>query len=208
MSEAVRTSRGPAAPRLYRDPVKASTAITGIPTSRTSTDRPRISASSFKLPSSGITVDASRMESFSKVIADHAGRIAAADRASVPERVRELGQRLLDLHLEEVRSLQDRYRAELAREWHQEQSRQQQAFTKDPEIGGKKAAATLASAKSAIERYEREHGKKHGEALRDALTKTGAGNHPAIVRFAAWAGKGLGDRKMSEELYRDGLRQK
>jgi len=59
----------------------------------------------------------------------------------------------------------------------------------DPEIGGEKFTEMTGAAKAAIERFG-------SPALKEMLNKTGAGNHPELVRIFARIGKAMADDKM------------
>lgn len=60
-----------------------------------------------------------------------------------------------------------------------------EAVKTDPELGGEKLQATLATAKKAIDLGPPE--------LKDLLNSTGMGNHPAVVRWAYTVGKALSE---------------
>ena len=176
---------------------------TGIQITRTATKFPQVTAKSFRLPSGMVTVDKRVMDdSFAQLVADWMGRVSAAERAAVPAKVQEFAQAALDMHVKEVRALQERVERALAAEWLADQDRHRRDFEADEEIGGKRAKATLASAAAAIDQFGRDHGKEHAEALRKAVAETGAGNRKAVIRFASWAGRGVGDRKLSSAIYK------
>jgi hypothetical protein len=203
MSEtATRTSRGPAAPRLYgrRDPAVATAQQTGVPVTRTAIKLPPVTAKSFRLPS-GVQVSQTRIGEFARLCADHMGRIARADREELPKRFLEAMQGALDMHFLDGRDQAARHERALAAEWRDEQHRAAAAFHADREVGGKKAAATLASAHAAIAAYERTHGSEHAKALKDALSRTGAGNDRHVIRFIASLGHGLPDDPKSKKIY-------
>jgi hypothetical protein len=70
--------------------------------------------------------------------------------------------------------------------WEATQADWQGKVRADPEIGGAKLDATIATAAKAIDKFG-------GTALRDALDITGAGNHPEIIRFFARVGASLSE---------------
>lgn len=70
--------------------------------------------------------------------------------------------------------------------WEATQADWQGKVRADPEIGGTKLDATIATAAKAIDKFG-------GTALRDALDITGAGNHPEIIRFFSRVGASLSE---------------
>jgi hypothetical protein len=70
--------------------------------------------------------------------------------------------------------------------WEATQTEWQGQVRSDPEIGGAKLDAAIATAAKAIDKFG-------GPALRDALDITGAGNHPEVVRFFARVGATLSE---------------
>src|SRR5579864_4383745 len=114
-------TKRPASARLY-DQAAVTARETGVPVSRTATAQPRITAKSFRLPSGWVTVDQRSMEGFTELVADHMGRIGAADRAAVPTKVQEFAQAMLDMHANEIKELQRRVEQKLANEWMAQQA--------------------------------------------------------------------------------------
>lgn len=84
----------------------------------------------------------------------------------------ELGQSLIDLYSAEI----SRAGASQVAEWERVQRDWQRQVREDPSIGGDNHKATMSSAARLIDTY----GTKE---LREALDLTGAGNHPAMVKF-------------------------
>jgi hypothetical protein len=70
--------------------------------------------------------------------------------------------------------------------WEATQADWQGQVRADPEIGGAKLDATIATAAKAIDKFG-------GTELRAALDITGAGNHPEVIRFFARVGASLSE---------------
>jgi hypothetical protein len=111
----------------------------------------------------------------------------------------ERGQRLLDLHIAEMRAHGERTLERQIETFQEMQRGWIDRFKGDPEIGGAAAQTHLALANAAIRRFAQED-QRHGRplpaangaaresdhsALMDALRITGAVNHPEIVRYFA-----------------------
>jgi hypothetical protein len=101
----------------------------------------------------------------------------------------EVAQKYLDRHYAEVQKVADAIRAEQHTVWQQTQEEWRNQVMADPEIGGNRLQTTLTSAGAMIEQYG-------SEELRRMLGYTGAGNHPAMVRFLNNVGKALGEGRM------------
>lgn len=84
-------------------------------------------------------------------------------------------QALLDEHLRVLRETADAP----IKLWHDTQKQWQDAVKADPEIGGANLAANLAKTRSGVESLL---GKDAAKAFYEALSFTGAGNNPAIVK--------------------------
>jgi len=90
--------------------------------------------------------------------------------------------------------------------WNETQTAWQNAVKADPDIGGAKLTENLAAGKRAIDAFG-------GDALRQALDFTGAGNNPAIVKAFIKIGQAMGEagfitgtapkqeRSIAEKLY-------
>ena len=122
----------------------------------------------FTLPQ-GITIDAASMT--------EAKQLFAADGLS-----QERAQSYVDLYAGKLKeATEEPYRlwAETQRDW-------QTAVKTDREIGGARLAANLATASKAIDRFG-------GDALRQALNVSGAGNHPDVIRAFIRIGKAISE---------------
>ena len=99
--------------------------------------------------------------------------------AKVPK---ESAEALLGLHEKFLQSAADQY---LAR-WETTQNEWKKGVESMPEFGGAALPATLQSIAKVVDRY--------GDAeVREAFAVTGAGNHPAVVRFIAKIARDLNE---------------
>jgi hypothetical protein len=93
----------------------------------------------------------------------------------------ERGQRLIDMHLAEVQK-RDQYLSEhQVQVWNDTQAQWKDAVKSDPEIGGNRFNTTIQTCISAVNRFGGTEAQR--AELLEALSFTGAGNHPAIIRW-------------------------
>lgn len=105
--------------------------------------------------------------------------VTEMNEAKVPK---EASQKLLDQHYKAMKDAQEagaKLYADMNKKWADE-------VRADPEIGGEKLPATLASIAKVVDRFG-------GDQLRAALDLTGAGNHPAVVKAFAQIGAALNE---------------
>lgn len=134
----------------------------------------------FVLPE-GTQVNEAEMKAYTDVFGKH----------QIP---REAVQELINLHLAKTAELTQR-QATMQREvWNNTRRGWVDEFTKDPEIGGNRRETTLQQAGGAIERFGGNAAQQ--KALRDALTLTGAGDNPHVIRLLSNLGKALGEGRM------------
>ena len=67
--------------------------------------------------------------------------------------------------------------------WEQLQETWREDAKKDPQIGGDKLDGVLSSVGRVIDEYAKGLSKEEGDAFRQAMDLTGAGNHPAVIKF-------------------------
>ncbi|MDE2022176.1 MAG: peptidase [Patescibacteria group bacterium] len=101
----------------------------------------------------------------------------------------EAAQKLMDFEAARLKPL---FEAPF-RAWAEQNARWQSEVKADPEIGGAKMDASISEASRALDGFA-DIAKAvgvtvDGKALRDALSQTGAGNHPAIVKAFVAIGK-------------------
>ncbi len=99
----------------------------------------------------------------------------------------------LKLNQEQAQQLADFYAAEKAKaieaqakEWEKTNAEWQDQTHADDEIGGDKLDESLGFANKALDKYG-------SPELKEALTATGAGNHPEFIRFMTRVGKAMSE---------------
>jgi len=129
----------------------------------------------FRLPD-GVTVDADRLKIFTEAL--------GAQRAP-----QDFGQKLVDMHMEELARVRDAWTAHQVEAWNTTQNAWKDQVRNDPEIGGSRFETTLQAARGLIGA----HGGSPAEqqALLEALDITGAGNNPAVIRFLSRLGAAM-----------------
>ena len=90
----------------------------------------------------------------------------------------EQAQRLVDFYAGKIRQ----YGAAQTENWEKLNEKWIGDFKADREIGGERIQETMSAATRAMERFG-------SPGLREALIMTGAGNHPAVIRFVARVGR-------------------
>lgn len=138
-------------------------------------------------------VNAERMGAFTGILND--SRVAP-----------EAGQKLLDLHLEEVnRVARDTEQRVSERQWdvfNNTQKEWREQVMADPELGGNRHATAIRTVMSLLDAYsQREQTGKtprstdlvaaERKELLDVFRVTGVANNPAFLRFAHWAGNSI-----------------
>lgn len=101
----------------------------------------------------------------------------------------EVGQKLLDLHLSEVKHVAD---AMAQRQWdtfNELQKQWRDTVMADPELGGARHATAIQTVMSLVEQYGGNADERKG--LLDAFRVTGAANNPHILRLLHRAGEAL-----------------
>jgi hypothetical protein len=98
-----------------------------------------------------------------------------------------MGQKLVNLYLDEAKANSERLAQQQRQVWDNQNAEWVAAFKEDPEIGGNRYQTTMDRCGKVLERYGHEVGSQQEQALRDAFSSTGAGNHPELLRFINWA---------------------
>jgi hypothetical protein len=174
-------------------PAAHTAAQTGVPVSFERTKTPRITRASFKLPN-GVTVDHSRFENFTRIIANAEQRISA-DHTAATSALRQLGDELLELHANEVRHALEQHVAQHVETWEAKRQQWLNHFRNDPDIGRNRQATTRTRVNAVLEAYGRSRGQKRLKALREALAESWAGDNVELVRFVAWVADQMGGRR-------------
>lgn len=130
-------------------------------------DKP-IEYAAFKLPE-GVTVDEKALGDFK----------AISQEAKVPQ---EVAQKYVDLYAGKLKEATEA----IYQSWHDTQSKWVKEINADPEVGGDKLKDATSNAAKALD-----HPALKVPGLREALIFTGAGNHPAVLKFFARLGKAV-----------------
>lgn len=128
---------------------------------------PAVTFEAFALPE-GVTVDDASLNTFKEVLGGEFNH-------------QEKGQRLIDMHLAEVNRRDQLAADNQVKVWNETQSEWKDRVKADPELGGNRFNTTLQTCISAVNRF----GGTEAQVaeLKQALSFTGAGNHPAILRW-------------------------
>jgi len=141
----------------------------------------------FKLPE-GVTLEADHVAEFTKVLSD------LETSGKVPhDLVQKFGQTMVDTHIAEVKKATDALTAKYLEVWDNQKTEWKDSFLKDPEIGGNRFQTTVDSALSFI----RTHGgtTEQQTEFRNLMNSSGLGNHPAVIRLLANAGRAMAEGK-------------
>jgi len=137
----------------------------------------------FKLPE-GVTLDSTKADGFQKML----GQFEIDSKAD-HGRVQALGQQLIDTFTAEMQTFATKQTEQLVNQFNDQRKAWVDSFKADPVFGGQNAPATVKAAGALIEQYG---GTAEEVAeLRQALRVTGLGDHPAVIKLFARAGKAL-----------------
>lgn len=141
----------------------------------------------FKLPE-GISLEPDRLGNLTKLLGDLevTGKVEHTA-------MQEFGQKLLDTHIDEVKSNLDNYQKLIQTSWDNQKVAWKEDFLKDPELGGNRFQTTIDSALSFI----RTHGgtPEEQQEFRNLMEVSGLGNHKAMIRILAKAGSAMSEGK-------------
>jgi len=132
----------------------------------------------------GVPVDEAKLTAFD----DKFGTFAAKHGIE-PAAAAELRQSLISDYAAEVAAATQRMVDNQMQVWERTRADWREQFQKDADIGGNRQETTLRQAGAVLEKFGSEMGSAHEADLRMALRVTGAGDHPAIIRFVNWASK-------------------
>lgn len=141
----------------------------------------------WKVPE-GITLDNDSVSQFTTILADLETK-SKADHALVQE----FGQKAVDFHLNELNKAQEKLTEFYKQHWEKQKIVWKDAFLKDTEIGGNRFQTTVDSALSFI----RTHGgtPEQQAEFKTLMETSGLGNHPAMIRLLANAGRAMSEGK-------------
>jgi hypothetical protein len=128
---------------------------------------PAVAWTDFTLPE-GVKLDDTSVNTFKEVLG---GELPPQER----------GQRLIDMHLQELQRRDQAASEHQIQVWNDTQAQWKDAVKSDPELGGNRFNTTIQTCISAVNRFG---GNEQQRAeLLQALDFTGAGNNPAIIRW-------------------------
>lgn len=127
----------------------------------------------FALPE-GLTPEPERMAELTGIL----GELRASQ---------EQGQKLVDLYVAEAGRYRDFLASEQRRVFDETRAGWRRAATDDPEFGGARLSATLSSIRSMRDRFAADDA--HLREFARVLDFTGAGDHPAVIRWFAAAAR-------------------
>jgi hypothetical protein len=139
----------------------------------------------FKLPDD-LKPDTERMKGFTDILGQF-----ELDTKADHAKVQELGQKAMDLYVLEVKNAAEDITNLYKTTWEKQKITWKEAFLKDPEIGGNRFQTTVDSALGFI----RTHGgtAEQQTEFRNLMESSGLGNHPAMIRLLANAGKAMSE---------------
>lgn len=128
---------------------------------------PAVTWTDFSLPE-GIKLDDASLNTFKEVLG---GELPPQER----------GQRLIDMHLQEIQRRDQAAFEHQVQVWNDTQEQWKNAVKADPELGGNRFNTTIQTCINAVNRFGG-NAQQRAELLQ-ALDFTGAGNNPAIIRL-------------------------
>lgn len=141
----------------------------------------------FTLPE-GITLDTERVGKFTEIMSELelGGKISH-------DLVQQFGQKAVDLHISEVKKATEDLTKKYLEVWDKQKLDWKDTFLKDPELGGNRFQTTVDSALTFI----RTHGgtPEQQTEFKNLMETSGLGNHPAMIRLLANAGRTMAEGK-------------
>lgn len=139
----------------------------------------------FTLPE-GVTFEAERLGEFTKMLGEFE-LSAKVDHAAMQQ----LGQQMVERHIAEVTNTVTRLNKSYQDRWEQQKIDWKDQFLADPEMGGNRFQTTVDSALGFI----RTHGGTEAQQVefQALMESSGLGNHPAMIRMLANAGKAMSE---------------
>ena len=134
----------------------------------------------------GVTLEAERAGKFTEILSE------LETGGKVPhELVQQFGQKAVDFHVAEVNRAVEGINKAYQDAFEKQKNDWKETVTKDPDLGGNRLDATIESALSFI----RTHGgtPEQQTEFRNLMETTGLGNHPAVIRMFANAGRAMSE---------------
>lgn len=174
-------------PEVKPEPVKEATEAPKAETTEVKSDEPAPAPvyEAFKVPE-GMTLDQERVTKFTELLTK-----LELDGKADHSTVQKFGQEAVDFHISEVQkattALNDLYK----QAWDRQKTEWKDTFLKDPEIGGNRFQSTVDAALNFI----RTHGGTSDQQteFRNLMETSGLGNHPAMIRMLANAGRAMSE---------------
>ncbi len=138
----------------------------------------------FVLPE-GVNLEVEKLTGFTGLLGEYEQRIAA-DPKTAHVAFQELGQKLVDLYIAESRSAAEQLAVLQRENWDRTVDDWRSRFRQDPEIGGNRQDTSLKRMGGLMVMYGQHAGADRLQAVRDAFTLTGAGDHLEVLRFVNW----------------------
>jgi hypothetical protein len=137
----------------------------------------------FKVPDD-IQLDNERVQKFTELLGEFEGKTKAEHAM-----VQEFGQKAVDFHIGEIKKAVESVTKLYQETWDRQKIEWKDTFLKDPEIGGNRFQTTVDSALTFI----RTHGgtAEQQTEFRNLMEASGLGNHPAMIRLLANAGRAM-----------------
>lgn len=141
----------------------------------------------FTMPE-GITLDTERVGKFTEILSEleTTGKVDHS-------LVQQFGQKAVDFHLSEMKKASEDLTKKYVEIWDKQKLDWKDTFLKDPEIGGNRFQTTVDSALTFI----RTHGgtTEQQTEFKNLMESSGLGNHPAMIRLLANAGRTMAEGK-------------
>lgn len=146
----------------------------------------------FKVPED-VTLDSERTKAFTDILSTLELDVKAdeASKEAVHAKMQEFGQKAVDFHVNEIKRTVEDVNKLYQTSWERQKTEWKDAFLKDPEMGGNRFQTTVDSALSFI----RTHGgsAEQQTEFRNLMEASGLGNHPAMIRILANAGRAMSE---------------
>lgn len=136
----------------------------------------------------GVTIDEAKIGAFTGLLGAFEQQVVA-DPSKAHEAAQAFGQQLIDLYVAEAQEAANRNARLQADHWQRTREGWAQDFREDPDIGRNRAETSLARMGAFLTLYGQRNGAEAEKAFRDAMTLTGAGDHPAVMKFVHWASR-------------------
>lgn len=131
-----------------------------------------------------VTLDQERVTEFTKLLAE-----LETEGKTEHVLVQKFGQKAVDFHINEIQKVVTDLQKHQTDTWDRQKSEWKETFLKDPNLGGDNSQATIDSAMT----FLRTHGgsQEQQQEFRSLMETSGLGNHPAMIRLLANAGRAM-----------------